>query len=92
MHIYDIIYGLHIFTDFKEPALNRVFQRFYQNFSGMGVTTNYWTKVKKNAWNILKTTLQEGDDFIKSIITTYEDLNLLLTDLNTILRTKLKAT
>jgi hypothetical protein len=37
MHIYDIIYGLHIFTDFKEPALNRVFQRFYQNFSGMGV-------------------------------------------------------
>lgn len=56
------------------------------------LTANYWTKVKKNSWNILKTTLQERDDFIKGIITTDEDLNVLLTNLNTILHTKLKAT
>ena len=56
------------------------------------LTTTYWTKVKKSAWNILKTTLQERDDFIKGIITTDEDLNVLLTNLGTILNTKLKAT
>jgi hypothetical protein len=55
------------------------------------LTTTYWTKVKKNAWNILKTTLQERDNFIKGIIRTDEDLNVLLINLNTLLHTKLKA-
>ena len=37
MYVSAIFYGLHIFTYFKEPALNRGFQCFHQKFSGMEV-------------------------------------------------------
>ena len=56
------------------------------------LTTTYWTKVQRNAWYMLKTTLREKDDFIRGIIGTEEDPNISLTNLNALLHTKLGAT
>jgi hypothetical protein len=49
-------------------------------------------RVLLQPWDTLKTTLQERDDFIKGIIRTDEDLNILLINLANHLHTKLKAT
>lgn len=53
----------------------------------------YWAKVKNNAWSLLQETLGESHDFLEKIIVQYQKLNpMLLSDLQNLLRNKLKAT
>jgi len=58
----------------------------------LNLTTDYWPRAKKKAWSTLMTTLQQKNDYIKSIIGTDEDLNIQLTNLNNLLHRNLKAT
>lgn len=55
------------------------------------LATSYWAKAKKKAWNALKTTLQENDEFIKGIIGADEDLSTQFLNLNNLLRRNLEV-
>jgi hypothetical protein len=56
------------------------------------LATTYWSKLKKDAWITLKSTLQEKNDFIRLIIGVDEKIDILLTKLNNLLHINLMAT
>ena len=55
------------------------------------LATSYWAKAKKKAWNALKTTLQENNEFIRGIIGADEDLSTQFINLSNLLHSNLKA-
>lgn len=56
------------------------------------LATTYWSKLKKDVWVTLKSTLQEKNDFIRLIIGVDEQIDTLLTKLNNLLHINLMAT
>ena len=55
------------------------------------LATSYWPKAKKKSWNILKTTLQENNEFIRGIIGADEKLSSQLINLSNLLHSNIEA-